>query len=130
MLLLFIHPRTFIIDIEANEDVSYEEKLSSFLKTGPDWGRLKTSVPGIFVLKMPAYKSSPARLSIELNPTDESGSPTKKRGLVLRSSEELEEYKTIFQYDKLIPLLKSVDDINPPRPKTAHARLGEDVLNI
>ena len=44
-------------------------------------GRLKTSVPGVFVLKMPAYKTSPARLAIELNPTDESGAPTKKRGL-------------------------------------------------
>jgi hypothetical protein len=110
--------------------VSYEEKLLSFLKTGPDWGRLKTSVPGIFVLKMPAYKSSLTRLAIELNPTDDSGSPTKKRGLVLRSSDELEEYKTIFQYDKLVPLLKSVDGINPPKPKTAHTKLGEDVLNI
>jgi hypothetical protein len=110
--------------------VSSEEKLSLFLKTGSDWGRLKTSVPGIFVLKMPAYKSSPARLAIELNPTDGSGSPTKKRGLVLRSSDELEEYRTIFQYDKLAPLLKYVDGINPPKPKAAHAKLGEDLLNI
>ena len=92
---------TFIIDIEANEGMSFEEKLSSFLKTGSDWGRMKTSVPGIFVLKIPAYKSSPARLAIELNPTDDSGSPTKKRGLVLRSLEELEEYKAIFQHEKL-----------------------------
>jgi hypothetical protein len=111
--------------------VSSEEKLSLFLKTGSDWGRLKTSVPGIFVLKMPAYKTSPARLAIELNPTDASGSPTKKRGLVLRSSEELEEYKVIFQYDRLTPLLKSVDDVNPPKPKgMASSKLGEGVLDI
>jgi hypothetical protein len=109
---------------------SYEEKLSSFLKTGPDWGRLKTSVPGIFILKMPAYKTSPARLAVELNPTDDSGSPTKKRGLVLRSLEELEEYKTIFQYDKLEPLLKSVDGVNPAKPKRAATNTGEEVLEI
>ena len=66
---------------------------------------------------MPAYKTSPARLAIELNPTDASGSPTKKRGLVLRSLEELGEYKAIFQYDKLEPLLKSVDSVNPPTAK-------------
>jgi hypothetical protein len=30
----------------------------------------------------------------------------------LRSLEELGEYKTIFQYDKLEPLLKSVDSVN------------------
>jgi hypothetical protein len=35
---------------------SFEEKLAAFLKTGPDWGRFKTSVPGVFVLKMPAYQ--------------------------------------------------------------------------
>lgn len=109
--------------------MSSEEKLSSFLKTGTDWGRLKTSVSGIFVLKMPAYKSIPARLAIELNPTDDSGSPTKKRGLVLRSSEELEEYKAILQYDKLESLLKAVDGINPKQPKKA-SRTGEEVLQI
>ena len=110
--------------------VSSEEKLSSYLKTGPDWGRLKTSVPGIFVLKMPAYKSAPARLAIELNPTDDSGAPTKKRGLVLRSSEELEEYKVIFQYDKLESLLGAVDGVNPKLPKRTTAKIGEEVLQI
>ncbi len=35
---------------------------------------------------MPPYKSSPARFPIELNPVDSSGSPMKKRGLILRSS--------------------------------------------
>ena len=108
--------------------MSSEEKLSSFLKTGQDWVRLKTSVPGIFVLKMPAYKSSPARLAIELNPTDDSGSPTKRRGLVLRSSEELDEYKAIFQYDKLTPLLKAIDGVNPERKKVP--KPGEEVLKI
>jgi len=108
--------------------MSSEDKLSSFLRVGPDWGRLKTSVSGIFILKMPAYKSSPARLAIELNPTDDSGSPTKKRGLVLRSSEELEEYKAVFQYDKLAPLLQAVDGINPKQKKVP--KVGEEVLQI
>ena len=76
-----------------------EDKIASFLKR-PDWGRLKTSIPGIFVLKMPAYKSIPARLAVELNPADSSGVPTKKRGLVLRSKEELEQYRELFQFEK------------------------------
>ncbi len=106
-----------------------EEKLISFLKTGSDWARLKTTVPGVFILKLPAYKSSPARLAVELNPVDDSGTPTKKRGLVLRSFNELEEYKTLFQYDKLAPLLKSVDKLNPPMKKAVKAE-GEEVLEI
>ena len=88
-------------------------------------------MPGIFILKMPAYKSSPARLAIELNPVDGSGSPMKKRGLVLRSKEELEEYKTIFQVEKLTPLIEQVEKVNPEESKKqVFKKGGEDVLEI
>jgi hypothetical protein len=104
-----------------------EEKLTQFLKTGKDWGRMRTTLPGVFVLKMPAYRSSPARLAVELNPVDEAGAPTKKRGLVLRSSKELEEYKAVFKPDKLAPLLKSLDAINPSAKKV---KAGEEVIEL
>ena len=107
-----------------------EDKLASFLKTGSDWGRLKTSIPGIFVLKMPAYKNIPARLAVELNPADSSGSPTKKRGLVLRSKEELEQYKEIFQFDKLLTLLEGVGKVNPQMKKPVAGKPGEEVLEL
>lgn len=90
-----------------------EEKLSSFLKTGKDWSRLGTTVPGVFVLKLPTYKSSPTRLAVELNPVDEAGKPKKKRGLILRSSAELEEFKELFNYEKLSKLLGMIDSVNP-----------------
>src|SRR5438309_5909971 len=104
-----------------------EEKITSFLKTGSDWARLKTSVPGVFILKMPAYRNSPTRLAVELNPVDNSGSPTKKRGLVLRSKQELEEFKELFQFDKLTPLLDTLDKVNPEVKKQVTSRQGEDV---
>ena len=94
-----------------------EKKLSEFLKGGKDWSRLGTSIPGVFVLKMPPFKSSPVRLAVELNPVDDSGTPTKKRGLLVRSAKELEQYKSLFQFDKLAPLLKTVDALNPPAAK-------------
>jgi len=34
------------------------EKLTEFLKTGKDWSRLATTVPGVFVLKLPSYRGS------------------------------------------------------------------------
>jgi len=107
-----------------------EDKLSSFLKAGSDWARMKTSVPGIFILKMPAYRTSPARLAVELNPTDESGAPTKKRGLVLRSAAEFDEYKGLFQHERLSSLLKSVEGVNPPQAKKTVTKAGEEVLQI
>jgi hypothetical protein len=90
-----------------------EEKLADFLKTGKDWSRIRTSVPSIFVMKLPPYRGSPARLVVELNPVDESGSPKKRRGLILRSTAELEEFKELFKDEKLPKLLGMIDSINP-----------------
>jgi hypothetical protein len=106
-----------------------EEKLRSFLKTGSDWARLKTSSPGVFVLKLPPFRGSPSRLAVELNPIDDAGNPTKRRGLILRDERELEEYERIFQSDRLKPLLASVAAINPA-VKGRVSKPGEDVLEI
>jgi len=90
-----------------------EAKLADFLKSGKDWERKPTSVPGVFVLKMPPFKGSPARLAVELNPTDEAGRPTRKRGVLLRSSTELAEYKKLIEDERLSSLLKSIDSLSP-----------------
>jgi hypothetical protein len=103
-----------------------EKKLSEFLKSGKDWSRLGTSIPGVFVLKMPPFKSSPTRLAVELNPVDDSGVPTKKRGLLIRSAKELEQYESLLQFDKLAPLLKAVDALNPSAAK----REAEKVIEL
>ena len=92
-------------------------KLEEFLSKGKDWSRLKTSLPGVFVLKLPQYRSSPPRLAVELNPVDENGKPTKRRGLILRSSRELEEFK------KLSKLLSMLDSVNP---KVGAKRRGKE----
>jgi hypothetical protein len=106
-----------------------EEKLGSFLKGGSDWARLRTSFPGVFVLRLPPFRGSPARLAVELNPIDDAGNPTKRRGLILRDEGELEEYARIFQSDKLKPLLASVAAVNPEEKRRV-AKPGEDVLEI
>ncbi|MFP3222594.1 MAG: hypothetical protein RXP28_03815 [Nitrososphaeria archaeon] len=104
-----------------------DEKLEEFLKNGKDWSRLKTSVPGIFVLKMPAYKSSPSRLAVEINPVDENGNPKKKRGLVIRDQEELNEFLELIQNDKLKKLMAELDQINP---KKKGQKSSDEVLEI
>jgi hypothetical protein len=106
-----------------------EEKLVDFLKTGKDWSRLRTSVLGVFVLKLPAYKRSPTRLAVELNPVDEGGKPRKRRGFILRSRAELEDFKELFQYEKLSKLLNVLDSVNP-KTEGARRRKGEEVLEL
>ena len=106
-----------------------EDKLSDFLKSGKDWGRLKTTIPGVFVLKLPAYRSAPTRLAVELNPVNEMGNPTKRRGLILRSSAEFEEFKELLNQDKLNKLVGMVDAVNP-EVKEVRRKKGEDIIEL
>jgi hypothetical protein len=93
--------------------MALSEKLADFLKTGKDWTRIRTSVPSVFVMKLPPYRGSPARLVVELNPVDEGGTPKKRRGLILRSASELEEFKELLVDEKLPKLLGMIDSVNP-----------------
>ena len=106
-----------------------ENKLRELLKSGKDWGRMKTSISGVFVLKLPPYKSVPGRLAVEINPSDESGNPKKKRGLMLRSEEELEEFRKIIGDDRLTKLQKLLDSINPAGDKEKRWR-SDDIIEI
>ncbi len=56
-----------------------EEPLAGFLDDRDDWEREKTSVDGVFVLKLPEYKGNPPRLAIQLNPPDSSGTRRRRR---------------------------------------------------
>lgn len=105
-----------------------ESKLTDFLKSGKDWERKPTSVPGVFVLKMPPFRGSPTRLAVELNPVDEVGKPTKKRGVILKSLAELAEYKKLFQDERLANLLKNMEAVSP-KPAKKEER-GTEVLDI
>ena len=106
-----------------------EEKLAEFLKTGKDWSRIRTTVLGVFVVKLPPYKGSQARLVMKLNPVDESGSPKKRRGLILRSSDELEKFKELFHDVKLPKLLGMIDQVNP-KVDVGKRRKEEEVIEL
>ena len=99
-----------------------EEKLEEFLQSGKDWAKVKTSVPGVFVLKMPGSKNREPSLSVEINPVDSSGSPTKRRGLIIRSVDEFLEFKDILGNDKVETLLEMLEDINPAAPDSKQSK--------
>lgn len=106
-----------------------EEKLGDFLKTGKDWSRIRTSVAGAFVLKLPPCRSAPVQLVVELNLVDETGNPNKRRGLVLMSSAELEEFKGLFRDEKLPKLLGMIDSVNS-KVKAGKRRKEEEVIEL
>jgi hypothetical protein len=106
-----------------------DERLTQFLSQGNNWERKVTSIPGVFLLKLPAFKSRPASIVIEVNPVDTSGSPTKKRGIIVRSSSELEQIRNILTNVKLEQLAKSIDEVNP-EAKTSTAKDSSDIFQI
>lgn len=106
-----------------------DERLTQFLNQGNNWERKITSIPGVFLLKLPAFKSRPASIVIEVNPVDSSGSPTKKRGIIVRSSSELEQIRKILTNVKLEQLAKSIDEVNP-EVKTSTAKDSSDIFQI
>jgi len=99
-----------------------EEKLEEFLETGKDWAKVKTSVPGVFVMKMPGSKNREPSLSVEVNPVDASGSPTKRRGLIIRSVDELLEFRNILGNEKVENLLEMLEDVNPGTPESKQSK--------
>jgi hypothetical protein len=106
-----------------------DERLIQFLNDGKDWEKKVTSIPGVFLLRMPTFKSRPPSVVIEVNPVDTSGSPTKKRGIIIRSSAELEQIRNILTNAKLEQLTKSVDEVNP-ESKAATKNQSSDVFEI
>jgi hypothetical protein len=64
-----------------------------------------------------------------LNPTDDAGKSKKRRGLVLRTDDELREFKKLFQYEKLSKLLGMLDQINP-KVEAVKPKKGEEVIEL
>jgi hypothetical protein len=106
-----------------------DERLSQFLKEGKDWERKATSIPGVFLIKLPEYKSRPAYIAIEINPVDTSGIATKKRGILIKSRSELEQISNILTNAKIVQLPTSIDEVNPEK-KTKLLSSETDVYEI
>jgi len=93
-------------------------ELKNFLSQGREWARKPiASIPGVFILKIPGSSRRPATLAIEINPVDEFGNPSKRRGLIIRSGEELERFRLLINESKLDELAKIIDNVNPKIPK-------------
>jgi hypothetical protein len=102
--------------------------LNQLLREAKDWERKATNVPGVFLLKLPSFKGRSASLAIEVNPIGASGAATKKRGVVVKSTNELEEINKLLSHPKLAELAKRIDHLNPEK---LGANTGEhDVFEI
>lgn len=107
-----------------------DERLSQFLREGRNWERKATSIPGVFLIKLPEYKSRPPYIAIEINPVDSTGAATKKRGILIKSSSELELISNILTNAKIVQLATSLDEVNPEKKSRAPQSTETDVFEI
>lgn len=77
-----------------------EDTLRRVLQEGRDWQRVAVKgAQGVFVVKAPASRSRPPSLIVEVNPVGPDGAPVKRRGLMLRSVGELEEFRRLTPWE-------------------------------
>ena len=106
------------------------ERLRQFLDDGGNWERKATNIPGAFLFRLPASKGRPASLAVEINPIDTYGSITKKRGVVIRSSSELDETSRLLSHPKVSELSKKIDEVNPKRDSSTPEKCGSGIFEI
>jgi hypothetical protein len=80
-------------------------------------------------LKLPSSRTRQSAIAIEINPLDSTGSATKKRGIVVRSASELDEFNRILANQILVELARKVDSLNPKQKETTTVS-GSDIIEI
>jgi len=109
--------------------MAIEDRLVTFLKTLEIWERRSTNIAGVFLLKLPSSRTRQAAVVIEINPVDATGSTTKKRGIVISSASELNEFNRILANEKLGELSTMIDEVNPKQREAAKIS-SSDIFEI
>lgn len=90
-----------------------QTQLKEHLKNGKDWEKMETPVDGVFVVKVPATKTRPAILQLEVNPITDDGKPMKRKGLFVGSKEMLIKFGEALNDDKVYQLIGELETVNP-----------------
>jgi len=107
------------------------DELKRFLEEGTGWERMQTTVAGIGILRMPASGARLEKLAVEINPLTPRGSRMKRRGLIIRSMDELEAFRTLLTSPRLEHLVADLAAVNPATPRGMQGpEKGGPVLEI
>ncbi|MBY9005161.1 MAG: hypothetical protein KGD63_00200 [Candidatus Lokiarchaeota archaeon] len=90
-----------------------QSQLKEHLTNAKDWEKMETPIPGVFVVKVPASKTKPALLFLEINPLKSDGNPMKRKGLFIKDYEMLIRFSEALTDDKVVQVIKELEDINP-----------------
>ncbi len=91
-----------------------------------DWDKIKTSVEGVSLVKMPGGE----KLSLEIIPVNEEGKPLKRKGLFVTSIEQFEAFKDIFINEKAHDLIQGIDALIEKKVVAKDSSEEEDVFEL
>jgi hypothetical protein len=104
------------------------ENLRVFLESAEDWERKATTLPGVSIIRLPATRTRPATLAIEVNPLDANGRPMKKKGIMVMGRDEITAFAEIFASGKLMTLIDAMEAVTPE--KKTQKKGQRDVLEL
>ena len=109
---------------------SKDSRLTNFLESGKDWERKQTNIPGVFLIRLPQFRGRPACIGIELDILNRGGTGGRRRGLIIRTKEELQQLSEVVTNEKLIELTSAIEKVNPVRQSSSAANLDNGIFEI
>lgn len=107
-----------------------DKRLTEFLEKGKDWERKQTNIPGVFLIKLPQFRSRPACIGVELDVLNRGGGGSRRRGIILRTNEELQQLLAVITNKKLNELTSSIQKVNPIQQANMGSNLDSEIFEI
>jgi hypothetical protein len=105
------------------------ERLKEFGKKMKDWDKMKTSVTGVSIVKLPT-KGDDLNFGLELIPVNEDGAPLKRKGVFITSLEQWESFKSLLNNEKAHDLIKNIDGMRKQKAFTSVPENNGEVLEL
>jgi hypothetical protein len=107
-----------------------DTRLTEFFENGKDWERKQTNIPGVFLIRLSQFRSRPACIGVELDVLNRGGGGNRRRGIILRTTNELQHLLDIVNNKKLSELTSSIEKVNPLQQANIGANLDNEIFEI
>jgi len=102
--------------------------IEASLSNAAEWEKKKTSIPGIFLVRLPGEK---LRVMLEFNPPDSAGNASKRKGLYFADRTTVEAARNAFPDPRLDDLVAAVERLSERAPASKGAKGGrEEVFEV
>jgi hypothetical protein len=99
--------------------------IQNALSAAADWEKKKTSIPGIFLVRLPGEK---LRVMLEFNPPDDAGDPSKRKGLYFGDRSTLDSARKAFPDPRLDDLVEAVERLSAGAPAKRAAKAADEAV--